>query len=115
MVGPNASGKTNLLEAVLVLASGSSFKARDTELVYFNKPWSRLDAYFGKQNRTLKLVADENKVNKSFLIEDKPLRRLSLERTIPLVFFEPNHLQLITRGPEQRREYIDDLLERSVV
>jgi len=115
VVGPNASGKTNLLEAVLVLASGSSFKARDTELVYFNKPWSRLDAYFGKQNRTLKLVAEESKVDKSFLIDDKPLRRLNLERTIPLVFFEPNHLQLITRGPEQRREYIDDLLERSVV
>ena len=32
VVGPNASGKTNLLEAVMVLARGSSYRARDIEL-----------------------------------------------------------------------------------
>ena len=48
VVGPNASGKTNLLEAVLTLARGSSFRARDSELVRFGKPWARLDGYFGK-------------------------------------------------------------------
>jgi len=114
VVGPNASGKTNLLEAVLVLARGGSFKARDSDLVQFNKPWARLDGYFGQQNRSVKLVLGDAKVDKSFLLEDKPYRRLSLERTVPVVIFEPNHLQLITRGPEQRREYIDDLLERSL-
>ena len=119
VVGPNASGKTNLLEAVLTLARGSSFRARDSELVRFGKPWTRLDGYFGNQARTLKLIFQGGALetgqgpNKSFLIDDKPLRRLSLERTVPAVLFEPNHLQLITRGPEQRREFIDDLLERS--
>ena len=103
VVGPNASGKTNLLEAVLVLARGSSYKARDVDLVQFNKPWARIDGYFGKQNRSAKIVTQENTVEKSFLLEDKPYKRLSLERTVPVVFFEPNHLQLITRGPEQRR------------
>lgn len=114
VVGPNASGKTNLLEAVLVLARGSSFKAKDIDLVQFNKPWARLDGYFGKQNRSVKLVAQESKTDKSFLLDDKPFKRLSLERTVPVVLFEPNHLQLITRGPDQRREFIDDLLERSL-
>ena len=114
VVGPNASGKTNLLEAVLVLARGGSFKARDTELVQFNKPWARLDGYFGQQNRTVKLQIKDDRVDKSFLLDEKPFKRLNLERTIPVVIFEPNHLQLITRGPEQRREYIDDLLERSL-
>jgi DNA replication and repair protein RecF len=33
---------------------------------------------------------------------------------VPAVLFEPNYLQLMTRGPEQRRDYFDDLLERSV-
>jgi len=113
VVGPNASGKTNLLEAVLALARGSSFRARDAELVRFGKPWARLDGYFGKQARSLKLQISGDKTDKSFLLDDKPLRRLSLERTVPVVLFEPNHLQMITRGPEQRREFIDDLLERS--
>src|SRR5665213_484711 len=113
VVGPNASGKTNLLEAVLVLASGSSYKAKDSDLLRFDKPWARLDGLFGGQTRSLKLTAGPAKVDKSFLIDDKPHKRLKLELTAPVVFFEPNHLQIISRGPDQRREYIDDLLGRS--
>ncbi len=113
MVGPNASGKTNLLEAVLVLARGSSYKARDVELVKFGKPWARLDGFFGSSTRSLKLKIIGETIDKSFILDDKPFKRLSLERTVPVVLFEPNHLQLITRGPRQRREYIDDLLQRT--
>ena len=36
IVGPNASGKTNLLEAILVLALGSSYRAKDSELTMFD-------------------------------------------------------------------------------
>jgi DNA replication and repair protein RecF len=109
VVGPNASGKTNLLEAVLVLARGSSYRVRDAELVQFGKPWARLDGAFQSNNRVVKLEP----LGKTYLIDEKPFKRLSLERTLPIVFFEPNHLQLMTRGPDQRREYFDDLLERS--
>ena len=109
IVGPNGSGKTNLLEAVLVLARGSSYRVRDAELVQFDKPWARLDGYFQNHNRVLKLQPPD----KTIVIDDKPFKRLGLERTVPIVFFEPNHLQLMTRGPERRREYFDDLLERS--
>jgi DNA replication and repair protein RecF len=110
VVGPNASGKTNLLEAVLVLARGSSYRVRDAELVQFGKPWARLDGNFEKHSRTVKLEES----GKTFILDDKPFRRLSLERTVPAVYFEPNHLQLLTRGPDQRREFFDDLLERSL-
>jgi len=110
VVGPNASGKTNLLEAVLVLARGSSYRARDAELVRFDKPWARLDGFFEKQTRTIKIEPPA----KTFIIDDKPYKRLGLDKTLPAVYFEPNHLQLMTRGPEQRRDYFDDLLERSL-
>jgi DNA replication and repair protein RecF len=115
IVGPNASGKTNLLEAVLVLARGSSYRARDAELVQFDKPWARLESYFNKQNRIIKLEEKNERIEKSFDIDDKLFKRLSFERSLPVVYFEPNHLQFITRGPEQRRDFIDDLLERSVI
>ena len=114
VVGPNASGKTNLLEAVMVLGRGRSYKAKDMELLKFGGEWARLDGFFDKQNRSVKLQQVVDKIDKTFLINDKPYRRLNLERSIPLVFFEPNHLQLISRGPESRRDYIDDLLERSL-
>jgi len=112
VVGPNASGKTNLLEAVMVLSRGSSYRARDNELIRFDKPWARLEGGFDKQERVVKLQA-EALPPKVFDIDGKSYRRLGFDRTIPIVYFEPNHLQLLTRGPDQRREYFDDLLERS--
>lgn len=115
VVGPNASGKTNLLDAVLVLSRGSSFRSRDADLIKFSAPWSRLDGYFGKQPRSVKIEVQDSHIDKSFLLNDKAYKRLKLEKTVPVVFFEPNHLQMITRSPERRREFFDDLLERSLV
>jgi DNA replication and repair protein RecF len=115
VVGPNASGKTNLLEAVLVLSRGNSYRARDAELIRFNKPWARLDGYFDNQNRALKLERTDSNLDKTYLLGGKPYKRLSLDKTLPVVYFEPNHLQLITRGPDQRRDYFDELLERSAI
>ena len=113
IVGPNGSGKTNLLEAILVIASGGSYRAKDIDLVQFNAPWARLDGLFDKQNRILKMVAEGSKVQKTYELGGKTYKRLSLERTVPAVLFEPNHLQLVIRGPEQRREYFDDILQRT--
>lgn len=113
VVGPNGSGKTNLLEAVLVLCSSGSYRARDLELIQFGKPWARLDGQFEKHQRVLKLVLQGVTLQKVFELDDRPFKRLSLERTVPVVLFEPNHLQLVTRGPSQRRDYFDDILERT--
>lgn len=113
VVGPNASGKTNLLEAVLVVSSGSSFRVRDKDLIRFGAPWSRLDGTFDSQQRTVKISADQEAHTKSFEIDATKLRRLSLERTLPVVLFEPNHMQLISRGPDQRRTFFDDWLART--
>lgn len=113
VVGPNASGKTNLLEAILVLSSGGSYRARDSELIKFTKEWARLDGQFEKHKRILKLVLQGQALQKEYELDGKLFKRLSLERTIPVVLFEPNHLQLITRGPDQRRLFFDDILERT--
>lgn len=116
VVGPNASGKTNLLEAVLVLARGGSYRVRDPDLIKHGKPWARIDGYFSEHARAVKLkkIANTEKVEKIYELDNTAYRRLSLDKTIPVVLFEPNHLQLITRGPEHRRDFFDDLLERTV-
>jgi DNA replication and repair protein RecF len=82
-------------------------------LIQFKKPWARLDGNFAKQTRVVKIENGETAAAKTFMIDDKPFKRLSLERTVPVVLFEPNHLQLMARGPETRREYFDELLERT--
>jgi DNA replication and repair protein RecF len=113
IVGPNASGKTNLLEAIQVLTSGKSYRAKDEELVSLAKPWARLDGYFEHSNRVVKIEPEESRT-KTFLLDGKSFGRLSFDKIIPTVLFEPNHLQIITLGPGQRREYFDDLLQRSM-
>lgn len=114
IVGPNASGKTNLLEAILLLARGSSYRARDAELVRFEAPWARLDAHDEHENlRVLKLECPAEAIcKKSFEIDGKAYQRLSQQKTLPVVVFEPNHLLLLSGSPELRRGYLDDLLEQ---
>lgn len=109
IVGPNGSGKTNLMEAILVLARGSSYRAKDADLIMFDQPWARLDGNFHGRVRSVKLEP----ASKAYVIGGTEYKRLSLEKTVQAVYFEPNHLQLLTRGPEQRREYFDELLGRS--
>ena len=113
VVGPNASGKTNLLEALLVLARGSSYRAKDIELVRFDKPWARLDInLIDGSKRTVKIVR-EPALAKTYELDKKVYKRLSLQSTLPVVLFEPEDLRLLSGGPERRRDYLDDLLEQT--
>lgn len=116
IVGPNASGKTNILEAVLVLATGGSYRARDADLVQYDAPWARLDADTPTGVRIVKLQAvGPEKALKSFEIDGQKLTRMMQSRTIPVVLFEPNHLLLLSGSPDLRRTFLDDLLEQTVV
>ena len=113
VVGPNASGKTNLLEAILVIATGSSYRVTDAELVQRDEPWARLDSHdSADHDRTAKIVL-EPRLTKTFEFSGKLVRRLSLHNKLPVVLFEPNHLQLLAGSPEQRRIYLDDILEQT--
>jgi len=113
IVGPNASGKTNLLEAVLVVARGNSYRARDAELVRFAQPWARLEAHVDSGQRTVKIMREPS-AGKIYELDGKTFQRLSLSHSLPAVLFEPNHLRLFDGSPEGRRDYLDDLLEQTV-
>lgn len=114
IVGPNASGKTNLLEAVLVVARGGSYRVKDADLVRFGADWARLDADTADgAKRTVKLQAQGvEKMSKTFEMDGQTLARLSPQRTLSTVLFEPNHLLLLSGSPDLRRTFLDDLLEQ---
>lgn len=114
IVGPNGSGKTNLLEAILAVATGSSYRAGDAELIQFEKSWARLDAGTHTTPRTIKLNGESGRVVKSYVFDDKPYKLLTLNHSLPVVLFEPNHLQLLHGQPELRRIYMDNLLEQTI-
>jgi DNA replication and repair protein RecF len=113
LVGPNASGKTNALEAILVLCTGSSYRAKDIDLISFEEPWARLDSHTGDEQRTVGIERSGLLANKHYTINTQKLRRLPFNKTIPVVLFEPEHLRLLHVGPEQRRDFLDELLEKT--
>ena len=112
IVGSNASGKTNLLEAVLVAASGASYRAKDAELVQFDKPWARIKAHTKNDSRIVTIKIDETGIKKQFKINDQTYLRLSLQKSLPVVVFEPNNLRMLSGSPELRRQFLDDLLKQ---
>lgn len=114
IVGPNGSGKTNLLEGVLVLCRGSSYRAADRELIHHGDEWARLDGHVQDQERVAKLQLHGELVKKEYTVSGTTLKRLPLTRTTPVVVFEPNHLQLLTESPELRRVFLDDILSQTV-
>ncbi len=111
IIGKNGTGKTNLLESILVLCNGSSYRSNDSKLVSFHKDWARLDGELSDGKRSVKIeVTSSSTSNKSFIIDEKKVVRLTQKNKLPTVLFEPNHLQLLIRGPEVRRTFLDEML-----
>src|SRR3989344_1940715 len=114
VVGPNAAGKTNLLEALMVAAVGKSFRARDSILVRTGEPWLRLDVHTSdNQTRVVKVKKDQaGRTEKTFEFDEKPYKRLGVALKQPVVLFQPDDLRLLHAEPVARRDYLDDLLEQ---
>ncbi len=112
VVGPNATGKTNLLEAVFVLATTRSFRAKDPELINHQADFYRIVAAtpngeiaLGYQNSdTTTKKAQHDGANQTLM------QHLGHLRT---VLFEPNDLQLISGAPDRRRRYLDFILTQT--
>jgi DNA replication and repair protein RecF len=114
IIGPNGSGKTNLLEAILLIARGSSYRAKDASLVKFDEDWARLDGHTSiGSTRVVKLTPNESPA-KTYELDGKTYKQMRLDNTLPVVLFEPDHLRLLSGGPDRRREYLDDLLEQTI-
>jgi DNA replication and repair protein RecF len=115
IVGPNASGKTNLLEAILMVTRGSSYRAKDIELVRLTAPWAKIEAHTNTNDtRIVRLEMEGDHIKKSYKINDQVFHRMNIQKSVPVVIFEPNHLQLLHGSPELRRLFLDDLLEQTI-
>ncbi len=114
VVGPNAAGKTNLLEALMVCAVGKSFRARDPVLIKSGEDWLRLDVHTTEnQTRVVKIKQyATGKTEKTFEFDEKPYKRMSVQLKQPVVLFQPDDLRLLHAEPVARRDYLDDLLEQ---
>jgi DNA replication and repair protein RecF len=111
IVGPNASGKTNLLEAILVACEGKSYRVGDNGLIEFKQSSARIELHTDKNDT--RIVFLDSTANKTYKINNEQLKRLGLQKRIPIVLFEPNNLSMLSGPADLRRQFLDDLLEKT--
>lgn len=116
IIGPNASGKTNLLEAVHCVCLGKGLRSSDSGLIKINESWLRLEANTTKNERAyiVEKSIDSNKTKKKNIINNNTYARLKFDQIIPTVVFLPDDLRLTTGSPERRRSYLDKLLSQLI-
>ena len=112
--GDNAQGKTNLLEAIWLFCGGHSFRAsKDSEIIRWEENFARLEMRFFGQEReqTAKLLFNGSKKQLEINGVEKKSAAALIEKFCAVVF-SPEHLNLIKRGPSQRRKFIDSAICR---
>ena len=118
IVGPNAAGKTNLLEAIALLGSGRSHRASaDTELIAWPSDFARLEAQVrddsGSANRLELILARAGSgARKRIRVNGVPRRASALTASLPLVLFAPEDMLLVIGSPGLRRSAVDGLINQ---
>ena len=112
-IGNNAQGKTNLIEAVYMCATGRSFRTnRDKEIINFCKDEAYVGASVCIENYNkfieIKLHRDKSKrirINKTELESYK-----DLNSGLNVVIFTPEDLKIVKGGPNERRNFLDEAI-----
>ncbi len=108
IVGPNAIGKTNIVEGVQLLTAQSSFRhPTSMQLVREGAAAAHLraDISDGKRELSVGLVVSEGK--RAFTLNGKGKRVADLKGLAPSVSFTPDDLQLSKGSMSHRRDALD--------
>ena len=112
--GPNAQGKTNLLEAVYMLSMGRSFRTRfDKELVSFGGDSADIlaDVYSREREQTINIRLTPGRP-KRILVNSVKKSAGELSDTVNTVLFCPDDLNLIKEGAAVRRRLMDNAISQ---
>ena len=113
LVGNNAQGKSNLLEAVELLATLRSHRmTRDRDLVREGEPIGQISAIIERQTglSDLSLTLRRNGRRTVSLNSESLRRQMDFLGVLNAVQFSSLDLDLVRGGPEQRRNWVDTLL-----
>ena len=135
--GRNAQGKSNLLEAISLIATSRSFRTNsEREAVRWGAPghFARVEAEVVRRKDTLAvevIVADTGieapasavaretssalgnpplpavPFRKRIRVNGMPRRAMDLLGKVTVVVFAPSHLELVTGSPSERRRFLD--------
>lgn len=113
LLGENAQGKTNLIEAIYLLACGKSFRSpRYRDLIRHGERRAEICIQVSGERMPfeLKMILDA-KEGKGIFKNGVKIEKLSeFLGLFRVVLFCPEHLSLIKDGPGKRRSFIDSAI-----
>ena len=109
ILGENAQGKTNLLEALYMTSFGRSFRhVRDAEMIRIGSKQAGIRADAVRNRLDMKIEIRLMKNGKSIRVDDVNLRKTSqLLSNVHVVMFSPDDLRIVKDEPAKRRKFID--------
>ncbi|MBE6469024.1 MAG: DNA replication and repair protein RecF [Coriobacteriaceae bacterium] len=109
LVGPNAAGKTNLVEAVQLLTAGQSFRRPSPrELVREGAAAGRIALRLEGEGRVVDMACDIAAGKRRFSRNGKHVAASGVRGVLPSVLFCPDHLDMVKRSAGVRRRALDD-------
>lgn len=110
ILGENAQGKTNVLEALFMCAFGRSHRtSKDAELVKWDADQAyiglNMENFSGKHTIEFKFFQGESK--KTFIDGAQAARNGELLGVLNVVLFAPENLKLVKESPLERRRFMD--------
>ncbi len=115
LMGNNAEGKTNLLEAIFYASVGKSFRAAHSpEMIRFGAESAEISLDYADRDRTqnVRMLIFKDKRRRVEKNGVKVDRMSEIVGGFRSVLFCPEHLSLIKDGPAQRRNYLDIAISR---
>ncbi len=110
LYGDNAQGKTNILEAIYVVATTKSHKgSKDKDIINFNKEEAHIRAYIEKDEVETRIDMHlRSSKSKGIAIDGTKIKKAAeLLGLLNVVFFSPEDLGIIKNGPAERRRFVD--------
>jgi DNA replication and repair protein RecF len=127
-VGPNASGKSTVLEAIAMLATTRSPRtAAEREIAHWDSgvdlavpPYARLRGEFERSDgihqveigMTLR-ERGQSSLKKLIRFDDQPVRAVDAVGQFKTVHFSPEDVSLVSGAPSARRRYLDVAISQS--
>ena len=116
IVGDNAQGKTNLLESLVYLSQGVSYRSRrEEDLIRWDQDYARLSAQIRNRDReeTLVYALYRGRKRREILLNGvKQKSAGSTEGVLRTVMFCPEDLQILRAGASLRRRFLDGAISQ---
>lgn len=115
LVGKNAQGKTNLLEAIYMCSTGRSFRTlSDKEIISFGKKEAYIGAEIsiGELEKFTEIKLESNKPKRIRMNKVELKSYKELNTGLKVVVFFPDDLKLVKEGPGNRRNYLDSSISQ---